>query len=137
MEPAQVTSHEDLPGPISFSRSGKRGDNLGISFSPSGSSGYQFPFQDFGWGRIDMGVDFVGTGPINAIGDARILQIGAAGWPNGGAGPSGQGVLYRLLDGPESGKIIYVYEGLKPTVSAGQTVVAGQQIGTFYPGSSI
>jgi hypothetical protein len=30
-----------------------------------------------------------------------------------------------------------VYEGLTPTVRAGQEVLAGQRIGTFYPGSSI
>jgi hypothetical protein len=79
----------------------------------------------------------VGQGAINAIGNARILRIGAPGWPNGGAGPAGQGVLYKLLDGPRQGSIIYVYEGLRPTVQAGDEVVAGQQIATFYPGSSI
>ena len=84
-----------------------------------------------------MGVDFTGSGPILAIGTARILQVGAPGWPNGGAGPAGQGVLYRLLAGPEAGSIIYVYEGLTPTVKPGDLVVAGEQIATFYPGSSI
>jgi hypothetical protein len=99
--------------------------------------GYQDPFVNATQGRTDMGVDYVGSGPINAIGNARILQIGAPGWPNGGAGPAAQGVLYQLLDGPRSGQIIYVYEGLTPTVHAGQQVVAGQQIARFYPGSSI
>ena len=46
-------------------------------------------------------------------------------------------MLYRLLDGPRAGQIIYVYEGLRPTVRAGQTVVAGEPIASFYPGSSI
>jgi hypothetical protein len=46
-------------------------------------------------------------------------------------------VLYKLLDGPQQGSIIYVYEGLRPTVKAGDEVVAGQRIATFYPGSSI
>jgi hypothetical protein len=46
-------------------------------------------------------------------------------------------VLYRLLDGPRAGQIVYVYEGVTPTVHAGDTVVAGQRIATFYPGSSI
>src|SRR4051794_10389605 len=138
MEPDQVTSHEDLPGPVSSSLSGKRGDRIDIGFTPLKSdSTYQSPFEHAVKGRIDMGVDYVGQGPINAIGNARILRIGAPGWPNGGAGPAGQGVLYKLLDGPQQGSIIYVYEGVRPTVQAGDEVVAGQQIATFYPGSSI
>ena len=137
MEPTRVTSHENLPGRVSTAAAGKQGEAIDVGFAPLTGSGYQSPFVHAIHGRIDMGVDFVGSGPINAIGNARILRIGAPGWPNGGAGPAGQGVLYRLLDGPEAGKIIYVYEGLTPTVEAGQEVVAGQQIAKFYPGSSI
>jgi hypothetical protein len=132
-----VTSHENLPGPVSTSASGNEGDVIDVGFTPLTGSGYQNPFPHAIKGRIDQGVDYVGKGPINAIGNARILQVGAPGWPNGGAGPAGQGVLYRLLDGPQAGKNIFVYEGLTPTVKAGDEVVAGQQIATFYPGSSI
>jgi hypothetical protein len=137
MEPDRVTSHEDLPGPVSSSTPGKQGDHVDIGFTPLTGSGYQNPFPHAIKGRIDQGVDYVGQGPINAIGNARILRIGAPGWPNGGAGPAEQGVLYRLLDGSQQGSIIFVYEGLRPTVKAGEEVVAGQQIATFYPGSSI
>jgi len=138
MEPDRVTSHENLPGAVSVSAPGERGDDIDIGFtSLRGSDGYQNPFPHGIKGRIDQGVDYVGTGPINAIGDARILQVGAPGWPNGGAGPAAQGVLYRLLDGPKEGANIFVYEGIRVTVQAGDEVVAGQQIGTFYPGSSI
>jgi hypothetical protein len=131
-----VISQEDLPGSVSFSLPGYA-DRVHIAFMPLSGAGYQFPFLAATWGRTDMGVDFTGSGPINAIGNARIIQTGAAGWPNGGAGPAGEGVLYRLLDGPRAGQIIYVYEGITPTVHAGETVVAGQRIATFYPGSSI
>jgi Transglycosylase SLT domain len=82
-------------------------------------------------GRIDQGVDFTGGGPIVAIGDALVLQVGAPGWPEEG------GVLYELLDGPLKGQSIFVYEGVDATVQAGQTVSAGQQIATFRPGGSI
>jgi hypothetical protein len=136
MTPEEVISQDDLPGPISISLPGY-GDRVHIAFTPLSGGGYQFPFLSYTWGRTDMGVDFTGSGPINAIGNARIIQTGAAGWPNGGAGPAGQGVLYRLLDGPRAGQIIFVYEGITPTVHAGETVVAGQRIATFYPGSSI
>jgi len=136
MQPAQVFSKEDLPGPIS-SAAPDGGAGVDIAFSPLSGAGYQNPFPDALGGRIDQGVDFVGTGPILAIGNARILATTAPGWPNGGAGPAGQGVLYRLLDGSRAGQVIYVYEGLKPTVHPGELVLAGQQIATFYPGSSI
>jgi hypothetical protein len=136
MAPQKIVSSRKLPGQVSFSRPGHHHDIL-ISFAALRAMGYQDPFVNATQGRTDMGVDYVGSGPINAIGNARILQIGAPGWPNGGAGPAAQGVLYQLLDGPRSGQIVYVYEGLTPTVHAGQQVVAGQQIARFYPGSSI
>lgn len=82
-------------------------------------------------GRIDQGVDFVGSGAIVAIGNARILATGAPGWPEEG------GVLYQLLDGPLKGQVIFVYEGVDATVQPGETVTAGQQIATFRPGGSI
>ena len=105
-------------------------DHVHVGFYPLPSSGYVSPFVDAVRGRIDQGVDFVGSGPIKAIGKARILKIGAPGWPGGG------GVLYRLLDGSHAGQVVFVYEGIAPTVHAGQLVLAGQQIGTFVPGSS-
>jgi hypothetical protein len=107
------------------------------------SGGYVFPFVDKAlrdvknWGRIDQGVDFSGSGPILAIGDAKILSVNSMGWPNGGAGPAGRDVVYKLLNGPWAGRIIYLAEGVVPTVRAGQTVKAGQQVAKFYPGSSI
>jgi hypothetical protein len=136
MTPQEVISPENLPGPVSFSLPDYQ-DKIHVGFLPLQGSGYQFPFRSYAWGRTDMGVDFTGNGPIYAIGNAKILQLGAAGWPNGGAGPAGQGVLYKLLDGPRAGQNVFVYEGVTPTVKPGDIVVAGQQIATFYPGSSI
>jgi hypothetical protein len=82
-------------------------------------------------GRVDQGVDFTGEGAIVAIGEARILAVGAPGWPEEG------GVLYQLLDGPLRGQVIFVYEGVDAAVQAGETVKAGQQIASFRPGGSI
>jgi murein DD-endopeptidase MepM/ murein hydrolase activator NlpD len=101
---------------------------------PAAAGNYVNPFglsSNLVTGRVDQGVDFTGTGPIVAVGDARILATGAPGWPEGG------GVLYQLLDGSLKGQTIYVYEGVDATVQAGQTVKAGQQIATFRPGGSI
>jgi murein DD-endopeptidase MepM/ murein hydrolase activator NlpD len=101
---------------------------------PAAANDYVNPFAqstNLVTGRIDQGVDFTGTGPIVAIGNAKVLRVGAPGWPEGG------GVLYRLTDGPLAGQVIFVYEGVDATVKAGQTVKAGEQIATFRPGGSI
>jgi hypothetical protein len=94
-------------------------------------SGYLFPLGSKATtSRIDQGVDFGGTGPIKAIGKAKIIRTGAPGWPGGA------GILYQLLDGPAKGKYVYVNEGVKPNVRAGQMVAAGQTIGSLIPGTS-
>ncbi|MDX6610668.1 MAG: hypothetical protein QOF85_2593 [Solirubrobacterales bacterium] len=101
---------------------------------PAAAANYVNPFglsTNLVTGRIDQGVDFTGTGAIVAIGDAKVLQVGAPGWPEEG------GVLYQLLDGPLKGETIFVYEGIDATVQPGQTVKAGEQIATFRPGGSI
>jgi murein DD-endopeptidase MepM/ murein hydrolase activator NlpD len=130
MRPQQVISAENLPGPISFTRRA-HADRVQIGYLPSYGIEYVSPFLNATTGRIDQGVDFTGTGPILAVGDAEVLQTGAPGWPEGG------GVLYRLANGPRAGAVIYVFEGARATVHAGQRVSAGQQIAVFVPGGSI
>src|SRR4051794_3747914 len=91
---------------------------------------YVYPFTSHATtGRIDQGQDFGGTGPIVAIGNAKIIKTGAPGWPGGA------GVLYQLLDGPRRGHYVFVYEGIRPSVRAGEVVSAGQKIGALIPGS--
>jgi hypothetical protein len=100
----------------------------------SNFGGYVDPFRlssNLATGRVDQGVDFTGSGPLTAIGEAKILATGAPGWPEGG------GVLYQLLEGPLKGQEIYIYEGVDASVQAGQTVKSGQQIAIFRPGGSI
>jgi hypothetical protein len=130
MHPHQVISLEDLPGETSFALSDHY-DHVHVGYYPEPEGGYVNPFLEASEGRVDMGVDFTGSGPIGAIGDAVILKTGAPGWPEGG------GVLYRLLGGSHAGQVIYVYEGLVPTVHTGEQVAAGQQIATYIPGGSI
>jgi murein DD-endopeptidase MepM/ murein hydrolase activator NlpD len=101
---------------------------------PAAATSYVNPFAlstGLVTGRIDQGVDFVGTGAIVAIGNAKVLQVGAPGWPEEG------GVLYQLLDGPLKGETIFLFEGVDATVQPGQTVKAGEQIANFRPGGSI
>ena len=130
MQPHQVISLEDLPGETSFAMADHY-DHVHIGYSPGFEFEYVSPFLSATTGRIDQGVDFTGTGPIAAVGDAEILATGAPGWPEGG------GVLYRLTSGQRAGQVIFVYEGIEATVHAGQHVSAGDQIGAFIPGGSI
>jgi len=85
-------------------------------------------------GRIDMGVDYTGAGPIVAMGSGTVTysQPANAGWgPFSCTGGYGGAVVYRLTDGADRGRYIYVAEGIIPTVSAGQTLRAGQQVAAF------
>jgi len=130
MHPHQVVSLEDLPGETSFALP-DHADHVHIGYYPAYEIEYVTPFLNATTGRIDQGVDFTGTGPIMAVGDAEILQTGAPGWPEGG------GVLYRLTSGSRAGQVIFVNEGIQATVHAGRHVSAGEQIGVFVPGGSI
>lgn len=76
-------------------------------------------------GRVDMGVDYFGTGPICAIGKARIVGDGGNGWPGG------HYLLYKLLRGRHRGRYVYVAEAISPVVKAGDVVKKGQPIAHF------
>jgi hypothetical protein len=94
--------------------------------------GYVNPFKDATQlvaGRIDMGVDFKGVGPIAAIGDAQIVGDDGLGWPGGH--PHGHYLAYKLLNGPHAGRFVYVAEAIQPLVAAGQHVKAGDHIARF------
>jgi hypothetical protein len=80
--------------------------------------------------RIDEGVDFAGTGPVYALGDAIVTAATGAnyGWPGGGW------ITYRLTGGPGAGLMVYVAEDIIPAVAAGQRVSSGTVIGTMYDG---
>jgi hypothetical protein len=80
--------------------------------------------------RIDMGVDFAGSGPVYALGDAVITRATGAnyGWPGGGW------ITYRLTDGPAAGLMVYVAEDIIPAVTAGQRVSSSTVIGTMFDG---
>lgn len=93
-----------------------------------GASGYSYPLGP-GWTeeRTDQGVDFAPShtgAPIYSPGAAKVLQVGAPGWPSGE-----KGVLLELLSGPLAGKVVYIFEAIQPTVHVGQVVKAGQQVG--------
>ena len=80
--------------------------------------------------RVDMGVDFGGSGPVYALGDAVITSAtgSSSGWPGGGW------ITYRLTDGPDAGLIVYVAEDVQPTVAVGEVVTPATVIGNMYNG---
>jgi hypothetical protein len=91
-------------------------------------------------GRIDMGVDYVGGGPLLALGNGTVTYAsnhdsgppscyGRTCWPGGGA------VVYRLSSGPFAGKWVYDAENITVTVSAGQKVRTGQRIAILHDAS--
>lgn len=92
------------------------------------AGGYVNPFS-FGFtvGRTDQGLDLeagaqnVGK-PIGAIGDAQIVAVDRnyAGF--------GQYVAYKLLSGPQAGKVIFIGHSQVADVTVGQKVQAGAPV---------
>ena len=103
---------------------------VGIAAAP----GYRNPLRGISGlvpERIDMGVDFSGSGPIYALGDAIVTDATAAadGWPGGGW------VTYQLTDGPDAGLMVYVAEDVLPTVVVGQRVTHSTVVANMFNGN--
>jgi len=80
--------------------------------------------------RIDEGVDFGGSGPVYALGDAVITNAsGNSGWPGGGW------ITYQLTDGPAAGLMVYVAEDVTPAVEVGQHVSSSTVIANMFAGA--
>lgn len=74
-----------------------------------------------------MGVDYYGTGPIRAIGSSVYIGISHT-----GKGWQGEYLLYKLTSGPDSGRYVYVAEGIAPVrLAPGQPIKTGQVLGYF------
>ena len=80
--------------------------------------------------RIDEGVDFGGSGPVYALGDAVITNASEnSGWPGGGW------ITYQLTDGPAAGLVVYVAEDVTPAVTVGQHVSSSTVIANMFAGA--
>jgi murein DD-endopeptidase MepM/ murein hydrolase activator NlpD len=79
--------------------------------------------------RIDQGVDFGGSGPVYALGNAVITNAtgDSAGWGGGW-------ITYQLTDGPAAGLVVYVAEDVTPAVQVGQHVSPSTVIGNMFAG---
>jgi hypothetical protein len=122
---AQIGTHPYHPSPATGRNRkpvGSQSNGGGGSYGNSDGS-YTNPFKGatVGQSRIDEGVDYVVSGPIRAVGAARIVFLGSY---------SGFGtyLVYELIDGEQKGKRIYVAEGLRPVVARLDKVSKGQKI---------
>jgi len=103
--------------------------SVGVAVVP----GYRNPLRDVSGlnpERIDMGVDFGGSGPVYALGNAVITNATgtSAGWPGGGW------ITYKLTDGPDAGLLVYLAEDVTPTVQVGQHVSSATVIANMFAG---
>lgn len=82
--------------------------------------------------RVDMGIDFGGSGPVYPVGDAVITNAtgNSSGWPGGGW------ITYRLTDGPDAGLMVYVAEDVQPAVAVGEVVTPSTIIANMYNGGT-
>ena len=81
-------------------------------------------------GRVDQGVDFSGSGNVQATGSGTVIHVQTSGW--GSLGNAGLGALIAVqLDNPvdPSHSVVYYAENIIPNVKVGQRVSAGQAIG--------
>lgn len=119
------------PSDTSAPNNADNGTSGGINLvSPSG---YANPFagvQNLVPERVDMGVDFSGTGPVVAIGSGTITQTVNFGWPNSTF------ICIHLDSGAYKGKYAYFAEDIQASVKTGQHVNAGDPIGTMFNGTS-
>lgn len=76
--------------------------------------------------RVDMGVDYGGSGPLYALGSGTIANLYNSGWPGGT-------FLTIHLD---TGQYVYYAEDVQPLVRIGQKVTAGEHIANATGGPS-
>jgi hypothetical protein len=116
-----TTHHSPAPKPVHHSP------------PPRSSSGYVNPLAHAHVTpeRIDAGVDYSGTGTLTALGEGKVTFVATSGtgWP-------GAFIEYQLMNGPDAGRYVYYAEGVRPAVSVGQVVRAGQAVAYLIPGWS-
>lgn len=121
LKPRLAPAAATVAGPLQVSGIGGGGNNPNQSSSQSASvKGLKNPIgPGLVPGRIDMGVDYTGTGPLYAIGDGTITNIYNSGWPGGT-------FIGLKLD---NGKYVYYAENINPQVRVNQKVKAGDLVG--------
>lgn len=88
--------------------------------------------------RVDMGVDYAGSGPVYAVGPG-VVALAATGpgspWYGAlGAPVPGTWIAYQLTRGPYAGQYVYLAEDVTPAVRTGQRVTAATVVGILAGG---
>lgn len=85
-------------------------------------TGYKNPLRDIKnltRMRIDQGVDYGGSGPVYAVGNATVIYSStSAGWPGGNF------ISYKLKDGAAAGKVIFFAENCDTKVKPGENITS-------------
>jgi hypothetical protein len=81
--------------------------------------------------RIDMGVDYDGTGTLDAIAHGVVTEVTPGGW-----GSYGNYLKYEITDknSPLYGQSIYYAEGVTPLVTVGDVLNPGDPVASLIPG---
>lgn len=115
---------------------GGGGGFAGMSIGNTSGAGYINPWSGRSYARLDQGVDFGGTGPIQAIGEGYVMRVERSGSGWGGAVNSFISIM--LTTGSRAGWTYYVAEGIEispglhgagPNGKGGSHVTKGQVIG--------
>lgn len=106
---------------------------------PSGGSYYDNPFRDASITpeRVDMGVDYAGTGPIYALGPGKITESDNAWLGAVGAPVPGTFITEKISQGPLAGRFVYTAEDVTPAVSVGDKVDSTTVIGNYTSGGQL
>lgn len=105
--------------------------------SSASTTGYQNPFRDLKNSaamRLDGGYDYGGagngSGPVYAVGNAKVafVETNGSNWPGLGTTNAGGYISYTLSDGVAKGKSIYIAEDCTPAVKVGDIVTASTVI---------
>lgn len=81
--------------------------------------------------RVDMGVDYQGTGSIYALGPGVITEADNAWSGAEGAPYPGAFIVEQLTSGPLAGKYVYLAEDVNTAVYKGEHVTSQTVIGSF------
>jgi len=87
--------------------------------------------------RVDMGVDYAGSGPIYALGPGVITEADHAWLGAVGAPVPGTFITEKITKGPLAGRFVYAAEDINPDVSVGDKVDSTSVIAHFTSGQQL
>lgn len=106
---------------------------------PGDISAYKNPLRDVKSlqpNRVDQGVDYIGTGPVYPLGNAKVTRITSPWCGSSCTQMSPDNFIeYQLSDGPATGKYVYVAEACDTKVKVGDAVTSSTVLCNMNPDS--